>query len=296
MTDESPPLRFSPGGDEFLFVEVSEEMSLPAYFRVMAITHSLEEADVGGVRDICPANASFQVFYDPDIVAPKELEGAIAEISDEVGDGLGATIDTTIIEVPVFYQDPWTHETLMRFRDNHQTPDKSDLEYGAEVNGLDSVEAFVEAHHSAPWFTSMVGFVAGLPFLYQMVRREHQLQVPKYLRPRTDTPALTVGHGGAFGCVYSVRGAGGYQMFGITPYPIYDPSGEAPFGMFRFNPGDIVRYRPIDADEYEEARQAVAEGEYNHFTMPWTFDPSAFLDDPDSYNTQLLEEFNGAAN
>ena len=69
----------------------------------------------------------------------------------------------------------------------------------------------------------MVGFVAGLPFMYQMVEREKQIEVPKYLRPRTDTPKLTVGHGGCFGCIYSVRGAGGYQLFGVTPMPIYDP-------------------------------------------------------------------------
>ena len=82
----------------------------------------------------------------------------------------------------------------------------------------------------------MVGFVAGLPFLYQMVDRARQIEVPKYLRPRTDTPKLTVGHGGCFGCIYSVRGAGGYQMFGITPMPIYDPQ-----------PGDQLSARLHDA-------------------------------------------------
>ncbi len=46
--------------------------------------------------------------------------------------------------------------------------------------------------------------------MYQMVEREKQIEVPKYLRPRTDTPKLTVGHGGCFGCIYSVRGGGGY--------------------------------------------------------------------------------------
>ena len=70
----------------------------------------------------------------------------------------------------------------------------------------------------------MVGFVAGLPFLYQLADREHQLEVPKYVGPRTDTPKLTVGHGGCFGCIYSVRGAGGYQMFGIAAAPIFDPN------------------------------------------------------------------------
>ena len=107
---------------------------------------------------------------------------------------------------------------------------------------------------------SMVGFVAGLPFLYQMVSRDRQLEVPKYVRPRTDTPALTVGHGGCFGCIYSVRGAGGYQMFGITPGPDLRPaSGELPdfkdFVCF-FEPGDIVKFEPIDRERYDELRDA----------------------------------------
>ena len=81
----------------------------------------------------------------------------------------------------------------------------------------------MQAHSGAPWFVTMVGFVAGLPFMFQMVERHRQIEVPKYLRPRTDTPKLTVGYGGCFSCIYSVRGAGGYQMFGITPMPIFDP-------------------------------------------------------------------------
>ncbi len=105
-------------------------------------------------------------------------------------------------------------------------PTAPDLEYAARIKHLDGVDALIRAHSSAPWFASMVGFVAGLPFLYQMVERKRQLQALKYLCPRTDTPKLTVGHGGCFSCIYSVRGAGGYQMFGITPMPIYDSNQE----------------------------------------------------------------------
>lgn len=288
---EPTPLRFTPGGDEFLFVEVSEEMSLEAYLRGTAITRRLAEEDLEGIGDICPANASFQIYYNPDELAPDRLQSAVESIAEEVGDGLGQSIDTRIIQVPVLYQDPWTHETLMKFRSNHQDPDSTDLEYAASINGLASVDDFVKAHHSAPWFTSMVGFVAGLPFLYQMVPRDRQLEVPKYLTPRTDTPPLTVGHGGAFGAIYSVRGAGGYQMFGITPLPIFDPSSRAPFGMFRFEPGDIVRYRSISREDYDQLRERVEADDYDHKTCDWTFDPSAFLADPDEYNHQLLEEF-----
>ena len=87
-------------------------------------------------------------------------------------------LKTRIIEIPVYYNDPWTHETLMRFRERHQDPDSTDIEYAARVNNLDGADAFIKAHASAPWFVSMVGFVAGLPFLYQMVERKRQLQVP----------------------------------------------------------------------------------------------------------------------
>ena len=138
----------------------------------------------------------------------------------------------------MLYDDPWTNETLMKFRDRHQEPDSTDLEYAARINGFSGKEEFIAAHAGAPWFASMVGFVAGLPFLYQMVPRERQLEVPKYVRPRTDTPALTIGHGGCFGCIYSVRGAGGYQMFGIAPLEIYDPAR----GEVFFKAGDIVKF------------------------------------------------------
>ena len=102
----------------------------------------------------------------------------------------------------------------------------------------------------------MVGFVAGLPFMYQMVDRPRQIQVPKYLRPRTDTPKLTVGYGGCFSCIYSVRGAGGYQMFGITPMPIFDPEQKTSYlrdFMVFFRPGDIVKFKPIGREEYDHA-------------------------------------------
>lgn len=138
----------------------------------------------------------------------------------------------------------------------------------------------------------MVGFVAGLPFKYQMVPRDRQIVVPKYLRPRTDTPKQTVGYGGCFSCIYSVRGAGGYQMFGITPAPIYDPTQTKPDfteHMVFMRPGDMVKFRGIDRDEYDQLHAAAEAGEYRITARPVAFDLQPFLDDPDGYNKRLLE-------
>ncbi len=190
-------------------------MSLEAFFKGLAVTRAVERLELDGVLDVCLANASFQIRFDPDRIAPHALLEAVR--AAEVDAVAERTLQTRIIEIPVLYNDPWTHETLMRFRDRHQDPGSTDLEYAARINNLADVDAFIAAHSGAPWFVSMVGFVAGLPFMFQMVERERQLQVPKYLRPRTDTPKLTLGHGGCFGCIYSVRGAVATRCSALRP-------------------------------------------------------------------------------
>ncbi|WP_417674708.1 5-oxoprolinase subunit B family protein [Pseudodonghicola sp.] len=288
--------RYSYGGDEHIYVEVDEEMSLDAFFISLSMSNAVREANIPGVTEICPANASFEVRFDPDVIAPADMMARIKELEHKA-ETAEKRLSTRIIEIPVFFQDPWTHETLMRFRERHQDPSGSDLDYAARINGYDSVEAFIEAFHSQPWFVSMVGFVAGLPFLYQLVDRDKQIQVPKYLRPRTDTPKLSVGIGGCFGCIYSVRGAGGYQLFGITPMPIFDPEQKVSYlkdFMVFFKPGDIVKWKPIDQAEYDRITAAVEEGTYSPRIAEVDFDLDAFNADMTGFNAKLMEALNDA--
>lgn len=283
--------RYTFGGDEHIFVEVDEEMSLEAFFTSLAMTNAVRDAKIDGVTEICPANASFQIKFDPDKIHPQKMMDMLKEM-EQTAEKQEAKLNTRIVEVPVYYQDPWTHETMMRFRDRHQDPEATDLEYAARVNGFDSVEKFIEAHHSAPWFVSMVGFVSGLPFLYQMVDRSRQIQVPKYVRPRTDTPKQTIGYGGSFTALYSVRGAGGYQMFGITPMTIFDPKQETPYlrdFMVFFKPGDIVKWRPIDREEYDQITADVEAGRFEPRIKDVVFSLDDFNADMDGTNAKLME-------
>ena len=286
--------RYTYGGDEHIFVEVSEEMSLEAFFKALSMTNAVRDADIRGVTEICPANASFQIKFNPDLIHPDDLMSELKRL-EEVADKTDAVLSTRIVEIPVYYQDPWTHETLMRFRERHQDPEATDIEYAARINGYETVEAFIKAHSGAPWFVSMVGFVSGLPFLYQMVDRKRQIQVPKYLRPRTDTPKLTVGYGGCFSCIYSVRGAGGYQMFGITPMPIYDPEQKTTYlkdFMVFFKPGDMVKWKPITREEYDRNLAEVEAGTYVPRVRDVEFSLDDFNKDIDGTNAKLLEVLN----
>jgi len=286
--------RYSFGGDEHIFVEMDEEMSLDAFFKSLSISNAVRAANIDGVTEICPANASFQVKFDPDRIKPDDMMAELKALESHA-ETAEKRLTTRIVEFPVYYQDPWTHETLMRFRDRHQDSSGSDLDYAARINGFDTVEDFIKAHHSAPWFVSMVGFVSGLPFLYQLVEREKQLEVPKYVRPRTDTPKQTVGYGGCFSCIYSVRGAGGYQMFGITPVTIFDPKQATSYlkdFMVFFKPGDIVKFSPIGREEYDHILGEVEANRYTPKIREVDFDLAAFEADPEGTNAKLMGALN----
>lgn len=289
--------RYTWGGDESLFVEIDEKMSLAANLRAMAMARGLAAGAREGIVDICPANASLLIRFDPDILPPAELERRVRALEAEAKASTNSAFETRIIEIPVWYDDPYTRATAARFRAGyHQDPSGTDLDFAAGVNGLDAAGEFIRRHHERPWIVSMVGFVAGLPFLYQLVDQEQQLQVPKYLSPRTDTPRLTVGHGGCFACIYSVRGAGGYQMFGIAAAPIFDPERKLPdfaAEMVFFRPGDIVRFRPIDEAEYTAIQTEVEAGSFRYRIVGVDFDIDKALADSASYSTALLEVLRG---
>jgi urea carboxylase len=283
--------RYTFGGDEHLFVEMDESMSLRAFFSALGICRAVRESRIAGVTEICPANASLLIRFDPDVISPDDMRREVQAI-ETGGAGATMTLETRILELPVYYDDPWTRETLMRFRDRHQDPSGTDLDYAARINGFADSGQLIAAYSGAPWFVSMVGFVAGCPFMFQMVEREQQIQVPKYVRPRTDTPKQCVAHGGCFSAIYPVRGAGGYQMFGITPVPIYDPRQEVSFlrdDMILFRPGDIVKFRAIERAEYDAITAAIAAGRYAPRQQSVSFSLEAFEQQPAATRKTVVE-------
>jgi len=290
--------RYTWGGDEYLLIELNEEMTLEANLIGHAMAAALEARNLDGIIDVAAGNASFLIHFNPDVIHPTELEKLAREIEAEARSGSNQRMETRIVEVPVWFDDPFSHETEKRFREGfHQMPEGTDLDYAAEVNNLKDAAEFIRRYHESPWIVSMIGFVAGIPWLYQLVERDQQLEVPKYKSPRTDTPERTLGHGGCFGAIYAVRGAGGYQMFGSVATPIYQPEQTLPdfkdFSVF-FRPGDIVKYKPVDEAEYYRIRAEVEAGTFTYRTVPFTLDLEQVLADPANYNKTILEALNDA--
>ena len=237
-------------------------MSLEAFFKSLSITNAVRESRIKGVTEICPANASFQVKFDPDLIAPDDMLGELKRLESAAD-----TSDQSLKRSPhlMLYNDPWTRETLMRFRERHQDPAVTAEHRHKKISEFCLVDDFIAAHSGSPWFVSMVGFVAGLPFLYQMVERSRQIEAPKYLEAfSTGQPGSHWLQGSAFPAASSRAAAqAATKTFGITPMPIYDPRQEIGYlheFMALFRPGDMVKWKPVTREAYDHAVAEVDAG------------------------------------
>ena len=94
----------------------------------------------------------------------------------------------------------------------------------------------------------------------------------------------------------NARNSATSQMFGITPIPIFDPEQKVSYlrdFMVFFRPGDIVKFRSIGREEYD---QTVADVEAGRFAPPMsdvTFDLTEFQKDIDGYNAKLEGAIHG---
>lgn len=285
--------RLSFGGEEFVFVELTEHMTLSGALRIQAITDAFSELGIDGIIDICPSNASYMLRVDPDRCDPRSLRQPIVDLHRRLGGADAVVLNTEIVEVPIFYGDPWSTETAMRFRDRHQSSTETDLEYISRINGFATTDDFVVAHSTNPFIVTFMCFVPGNAESMQLVPDDMQLQAPKYVRPRTDTPERALGHGGAFATIYPARGAGGYQLVGRAATPVFDLAQELP--DFADDPvlakaGMIVKYRRIGHEEYDSVRSEVDSRTYRYRRAPVDFALSEFFSDPLSYNASLLDE------
>lgn len=284
-----PEVRYDYGGDRYVFLEVGIEADLADNFKVLSLAESIKQEEIPGIVEVIPSIASMLVEYDRGVIQAdplidrlKEIERSMAALTE---------IPTRIIDFPILFADPWTTECAEAFKHHHQTGQVPNLDFVAEINGFKDREAFIDALCATPYWTVMVGFTPGLPWLFPMgVSPEEAIQAPKYNRPRTWTPDRAVGLGGAFLAIYSVRNPGGYQLLGRTTNPIYDARQNHP--DFRENPvllrpGDILSWVSVTLEEWEDLDRRIQKGERLRIRHV-TFEPEAYQEDPRGYTKSLM--------
>lgn len=255
--------KFLPGGDKYLLVEFGNVMNLELNFKAQGLAKAIEIAKIKGVYETLPCFASMIVHYNSDEIKFNDLKTELVELVKNLKSSDDAVVESRLFRFPTVYLDKWTKEAVDDYISKIAFK-KNDPEFIVELNNLENVEHFVRLHSGTEYWVASLGFWPGLPFTMPLDPR-CKLTAPKYNPPRTWTPKGTVGMGGSSTAIYPDRLPGGYQIFGRTPVPIWDP--DKRFSVFKdniclFKPGDRIKFDPCSYEEFEAIERKVEEGTY----------------------------------
>ena len=230
-------------------------MSLEAFFKSLSITKAVRERQIKGVTEICPANASFQVNFDPDVITPDDMLAELKELEAQVGRRRASNCTTRIIEIPVLLQRSLdardadarsASATRIRTAPTSNMPPAST----ATTRSTTSSRRIPARPGSSRWSASSPACRSSIRWSSGEADRGAEISAAAHRHAEADRRPWRL-----LRRIYSVRGAGGYQMFGITPMPIYDPDQKISLSSRTSwpcsSPGDIVKFKPIDREDYD---------------------------------------------
>jgi inhibitor of KinA len=113
-----------------------------------------------------------------------------------------------------------------------------------------------DLHSGMDYLVYMMGFLPGFPYLGGLPSK---LITPRLDYPRNRVSAGSVGIAGEQTRIYPLESPGGWNIIGRTPIKLFDRGKDNPF---LFEPGDYIRFVPINEKEYEEIAQELKNGSY----------------------------------
>jgi len=219
-----------PLGETMLLLRFGERIDAAVNAQVHAAARMLHDVEMPGLVDIVPAFATLALRYDAAFWAGRDgtppwqhLAGALRAVFATPPRGDAAA--GRLIDVPVRY-------------------DGADLDAVATHANFPTSEV-IARHAAAQYRVAMLGFAPGFPYLLGL---DPALHMPRRAQPRLRVPAGSVAIGGAQTGIYPRELPGGWQLIGRTPLRLFDVQADPPALLA---PGDRVRFRAIDADEFD---------------------------------------------
>ena len=219
-----------PLGETMLLLRFGERIDAAVNGQVHAAAQMLRDVEMPGLVDLIPSYAALALRYDAAFWAGRDgtpawqhLAGALRAVFAKPPRGDDAA--GRLVEVPACY-------------------DGEDLDAVAAHARL-CAEVVVARHAAAEYRVAMLGFAPGFSYLLGL---DPALHVPRRAQPRLRVPAGSIAIGGMQTGIYPRELPGGWQLIGRTPLRLFDARLDPPT---LFMPGDRVRFRAIDAREFD---------------------------------------------
>lgn len=241
MLTHDTNLSFEALSESAMLIRLDQCIDIKINARVHQLCRVLHEAHLAGIEDIMPAYASILLRFDPETFtkgADSDPHQALWQRMQPLWNAMdGSQADTDmgrLHKLPVCYGGECGE----------------DLDLVATHCGL--TPAQVIKRHCAPEYrVAMLGFAPGFAYLLGL---DPALEMPRHDKPRTRVPAGSVGIGGAQTGIYPRQLPGGWQLLGRTPGRLFDvANAERPALL---EPGDRVRFIPINAEEFAVCNRA----------------------------------------
>ncbi|OEF95627.1 5-oxoprolinase subunit PxpB [Desulfuribacillus alkaliarsenatis] len=254
-------LSYQPLGDSGLRIEFSKEINRATIIKIRSFLDILEAQGHKFIIESVPGYNTLTVFYRPLLISYEGLVCICKELERQhfsTFTNLTETIDILnvkdlsnakdtfkvsdrVIEIPVLYG-------------GEHGPDLEDVAY---TNGL-TAEQVIEIHAEPVYLVYIIGFTPGFPYLGEM---SEKIATPRLAEPRLNVKAGSVGIANQQTGIYSVDSPGGWRIIGHTPLKIFNPASDTPFLL---NAGDMLIFKSIDRDEYEEIHGRVEHEQHRH--------------------------------
>jgi inhibitor of KinA len=227
--------RFLDSGEAALVVEFGRGVDPQTHERVLALDAALQAAPVPGLRESVPTYRSLMLHYDPLTLPRADL---VAHVHRALETPAG------MLRVP----ERWTLPCC------YAPPFGEDVAEMAEKLGI-TPEAAVQYHQSAMYRIYMYGFAPGFTYLGGL---HEAIAVSRRATPRPPHAAGAVLVGGGLAAVATFPMPTGWYVVGQTPERLYAPEREKAFLM---EPGDEIRFLPVDAAEFAALQARALTGE-----------------------------------
>lgn len=218
-------LRLVPCGDRALLCYLGETLDEATSRRVHSLADALRGAHPA-IVEVTPGFHALMVEYDPVRI---RLEQVTAMVQDAAARADAPEAQGRTVEIPVLYG-------------GEHGPDLGAV---AAHAGL-TPEEVVARHAGGSYRVYCLGFSPGFPYLGGL---DPQIAAPRLDNPRVHVPGGSVGIGGRLTGIYPGDAPGGWRLIGRTPVRLFDPYRDPPALL---QPGDAVRFVPIDPAAYEQ--------------------------------------------
>lgn len=231
-----PSVTIAPSGNAALRVASTLADPEARWRLVHHLARAVDAARVPGITCVIPSYDAVLIETDPVEVSLDQLEAYLAHAAAGLDIARPLTEAPRSFEVPVLYD--------IDCNESADLGGSLDLGAVAEAQGLDPRDV-VRLHSEATYTVRCLGAPGGSPMLDGP---QLPLPVPRLASPRAHVPQGMVSIAGRQATITPAAAPGGWALIGRTPLTVLDLSAE-PF--VPYEPGDLVRFRPIERDEYD---------------------------------------------